>query len=92
MAKKKPIERKCKNCRLYNMEEKYCRVVVLHNGERINPPTDPEDYCIFEQEDIAEEIKEVKWWVEDPETGEKCKEGVVKVEYPIGFFGKEPND
>lgn len=35
----------------------------------------------------AEQIKEVKWWVEDPKTGEKSDKGIVKVEYDNSFFG-----
>lgn len=39
---------------------------------------------------LAEDIKEVKFWVEDPKTGKKTnKDGIVKIEYPEGFFGKE---
>jgi hypothetical protein len=41
----------------------------------------------------AEDIKQVKFWVEDPKTGEKTKgDGVVKIEYPEDFFGKEENN
>jgi hypothetical protein len=37
----------------------------------------------------ADEIKEVKMWVEDPLTGEKTnKNGIVKIQYPDGFFGR----
>ncbi len=89
---KKELERKCKNCKLYDMQNKYCTVVVLHEGQRINPPTDPEDYCIFEAAGVAENIQEVKWWVENPVTGEKATDGIVKIEYPLGFFGKEEEE
>jgi hypothetical protein len=86
---KKELEHICKNCKLYNMEDRYCRVVVLFEGERINPPTEPNTMCIFEETGVAEDIQQVKWWTEDPDTGEKSKNGVVKIEYPVGFFGKE---
>ncbi len=38
------------------------------------------------------EVKQVRWWVEDPDTGEPTKgDGVVKIEYPEGYFGDETN-
>jgi len=93
-------EKKCGNCQLYSPKEKICKVVVLWEGERHNLPTDFNDDCFFEQEFIAngekfipaEKIKQVKFWVEDPNTGEKKSgDGVVKIEYPEGFFGDETN-
>jgi len=100
MFKNKPIEPKCKNCRLFDEKNKLCGVVILHDGNRIHLPVDPDDDCFFENEFTAidekgeedrfkPEVQQVKWWVEDPETGEKAKEGIVKIEYPEGFFGEE---
>ena len=97
---KKAQEHKCKNCQIYNMKDRHCMVLVLFEGEKIYPPTEPEDHCIFEEEyentdesgkveRWKPEIQEVKLWVEDPKTGEKCTDGVVKIAYPPGFFGKE---
>lgn len=38
----------------------------------------------------ADELQQVRLWVEDPKTGEKTdKDGIVKIEYPEGFFGKK---
>jgi hypothetical protein len=38
----------------------------------------------------AEEIKQARFWVEDPETGKPTSgDGIVKMEYPEGFFGDE---
>ncbi len=93
------IESKCKNCKLFDPKNSRCNVIVLHEGEKYNLPVDPNDECFFENEFIAtdtekfkmsNEIKEVKFWVEDPKTGEKIDgDGVVKIEYPsTGFFGK----
>lgn len=98
MSKKKSIERICKNCKLYDVKNEHCAIVILHEGERLHLPVDPEDACFFEAEyfdpttkarvDFADDIKEVKIWVED-EKGEKTdKDGVVKIEYDAGFFGK----
>jgi len=97
---KKELKHICANCQLYDMENRYCKVVILFEGKRIHPPTEPESYCLFEDEYEAidekgnidkwkPEIQEVKWWVEDPNSGEKSDSGVVKIEYPIGFFGKD---
>lgn len=87
----------CKNCKLYNSKQRYCTVIVLHEGEKINPPTDPNTPCIFEEEypyidENGEqkfwkpEINEIKMWCEDPITGEKSNKGIVKIEYPEEFF------
>ena len=92
MAKK--VEKTCKNCQLYNQKSGECSVIVLHEGEKINIPVDPEDACFFENEFIEkykpiQDVKQVKLWVEDPKTGEKTTDGVVKREYPTAFFGEE---
>ena len=75
---------------------------MLLEGERYRIPVDAEDKCFFEGDgqsfseiggfqslDFTEDIKEVKFWVEN-ENGEKIKgDGIVKMEYPPDFFGKE---
>ena len=103
MFKKKPIERKCKNCKLFDPQEGICKIVVLFEGRRTNVPMEPEDTCMYEHEyfdpttkaieTFSEDIKEVKFWVEN-EKGEKTAgDGTVKMEYPEGFFGeKDPFD
>lgn len=92
---KKKIDRICKNCRLYDPANSECKVVILHEGSRINLPVEAKDRCFFEQEffdpevgDFVDfnEIKEVKFWVED-DKGQKANQGTVKIEYPEGFFG-----
>ena len=84
----------CQYCKLFNPQDNLCGVVILHEGEKINLSVNPKDECVFEQEfkAVNEEtsnierfkidLQEIKMWVEDPETGEKCKNGIVKIEYP----------
>ena len=92
----KKIEKICRNCKLYNGKKGECAIVVLHEGERHHLPVLAEDPCFFEgqyfdpttntKEDFVDEIKEVKFWVEN-EKGEKIDgNGIVKIEYPKGFF------
>jgi hypothetical protein len=99
--KKKPLERKCKNCRLYDSGKGHCSVIVLNEGQRFNLPVYPDDECFFEGEFSAineegavetfkPDIQQVKLWVEDKKTGKKTDgNGIVKIEYPQGFFGDE---
>jgi hypothetical protein len=106
----KQIERICKNCKIYNAKTEECSVVVLYEGKRLKVPMSPEDKCLYETEyfdpttksikDFAEDIQEVKFWLEN-EKGQKVgkkkwwqiwksnENTVVKIEYPQGFFGKE---
>lgn len=97
MAKNKKIDPICKNCRLFDPKNKICRVVILHEGERINIPVDAEDPCFFEQQyfdpttkamEDFNEIKQVRFWVEDEKGQKTNKNGTVKMEYPEGFFGE----
>lgn len=92
----KQVERICNNCKLYNPVRGVCSVVVLYEGERTNIPVDSQDSCFFEQEcfdpvsgrkETLNEIQEVKFWVEDEKGKKTDKNGVVKMEYPEGFFG-----
>jgi len=85
---KNPI---CKNCRLFDPANSECSVLILYEGEKQKIPVEPDDVCFFlQKEDLTPLIQEVKWWVEDPKTGEKVdKDGIVKIEYPEGFFGDE---
>jgi hypothetical protein len=101
-SKKKEIKPICGNCRLFDSKENVCKVIVLHEGEKINVPVEKSDNCFFENEFLAineegqkesfkPEVQQVKFWVED-EKGEKTKgDGTVKIEYPDGFFGDETN-
>ena len=71
----------------------------LQKGQKINIPVSAKDECFFEQEFKAIdkehsnverfkiEVQQVKVWVENPKTGERCKQGVVKIEYPEGYWG-----
>jgi len=94
--KKKPVEKVCGNCRLFDGKNRVCRVFILHEGEKINIPVDPQDSCFFEQEyfdpvtnqvETLNDIKEVEIWVEDEKGQKTDKNGTVKVKYPEGFLG-----
>jgi hypothetical protein len=95
--KLKPI---CRNCVLFAPEQHICKVVILNEGERMNIPVDADDPCFFKNKFIAlkndgqkeqfqPEIDQVRWWVEDPKTGEAAENGIVKVQFPKDFFGKD---
>lgn len=96
---KKQIAKICKNCKLYNPAKNHCSVVILHEGERIHIPVDSIDPCFFEgeyfdptskaMESFIEDVKEVRFWVEDEQGEKTAGDGVVKIEYPDNFFGKE---
>jgi hypothetical protein len=86
--RKKRIEPICRNCRLFDEATEFCKVTILLGGERFNLPVSPEDHCHMDELGIP--VEQVRWWVEDPETGKPTKgDGVVKIEYPEGFFGDE---
>lgn len=100
--KRKQIERICKNCKIFDPKTGVCKIVVLYEGKRINVPMDENDSCMYETgyfdpfsnniEDFSEDIKEVKFWVEDEKGNKTDKDGTVKIEYPEGFFGdNDPN-
>lgn len=78
----------CKNCSLFNKFKQICNVAILHEGKKYNLPVNEDDKCHLDE--LGIEVNQVRWWVEDPITGERTnKNGVVKMEYPVGFFGKE---
>ena len=84
----KYIEPKCKNCLLYDGKKGQCKVAILVDGKEYHMPVFPEDYCHMDALNIP--IQQVRWWVEDPDTGKPTdKNGTVKIEYPKEFFGKE---
>lgn len=100
MFKKKKLEHKCKNCGLFDKAQEICRVIVLVEGERINVPVDSEDDCFYEgtftaidvdgkKEEFNVPVENVKFWVEDEEGNQVDGDGIVKIEYPEGFFGEE---
>lgn len=80
-------EPKCGNCLLFDRPNGTCKVAILINGNKIHMPVNPEDNCHMDELQIP--VNQVRWWVEDPKTGEQTdKNGVVKIEYPDNFFGK----
>jgi hypothetical protein len=97
MSKKnKTVEPICKNCRLFDSHRSLCRVVILHEGQKTNLPVEANDLCFFEQpyfdpithrRETLNEVKQVRFWVEGKDGKKTDGDGVVKMEYPEGFFG-----
>ena len=103
--KKPAIEAICKNCLLYDEVESRCKVVIIDHNDQFELETDPEMHCVYDTKFVAfeidprtgkkrksvftPEVQEVKWWVEDKEGNKTNKDGVVKIQYPEGFFGQE---
>lgn len=92
LFKKKPIEKICKNCKLFNPQNNTCRIIVLHEGKKLHIPVDPNDPCFFHDELNTKEeetfipiddVKQMRFWVENPLTGEQDTQGIVKIEYPV---------
>jgi len=74
-------EPKCKNCLLFDRQESTCKVAILIEGDKYHMPVSPEDNCHMDELGIP--VSQVRWWVEDPNTGEQTdKNGIVKIEYP----------
>lgn len=80
------IEPKCKNCLLFDRQNGKCKVAILVDGKQYHMPVFPDDNCHMDQLGIP--VQQVRWYVEDPITGKPTDgNGIVKIEYPIGFFG-----
>jgi len=88
METKKLIEKICNNCLLYNRNKGACKVAVLVEGHEYHLPVLASDKCHYDE--LGIEIKQVRWWVEDDQGKPTDGNGTVKIEYPDGFFGKEP--
>jgi len=89
--KKQNQTQKCGSCYLFDREKEVCKISILIDGKKMNMPVSAGDDCHMLELDIP--IEQVKWWVEDPQSGEKTdKNGIVKIEYPKNFFWKEMND
>lgn len=86
MKNKHKIKEICGNCLLYNPNKGECRVAVLVEGKEYHMPVLPQDKCHMEE--LGVEIKQVRWWVED-NRGNPTENGIVKIEYPEGFFKEE---
>lgn len=94
--KRKGIEAICRNCRLFDPSRSLCKVVVLHEGQKLNLPVEANDPCFFEQtyfdpilgrEEKLNEVKQVRFWVEGKDGKKTDGDGVVRMEYEPGFFG-----
>lgn len=86
MSNKKKIERICGNCMLYNSHKKECKVAILIEGTEHHMPVFPKDKCHMDELNIP--VEQVRWWVEDDDGNPTDGNGTVKVEFPVGFFGK----
>lgn len=84
---KKTIEPICKNCLLFNAEKKECKVAILINGKEHHIPVDLNDRC--HMDDLGIEVQQVRWWTEDKNGKPTDGNGIVKIEYPEGFFGNK---
>lgn len=85
---KQEIEPKCKNCLLFDRRKSICKVAILADGKQYHMPVFPEDNCHMDELGIP--VEQVRWFVEDPVTGEPTDgPGVVKIEYPEDFFGPQ---
>jgi len=80
----------CNNCLLFNRQNSTCKVAVLIDGKEYHMPVDPGDKCHMDQ--LGIEISQARWWVEDENGNPTDKNGIVKFEYPVGFFGAEEKD
>lgn len=89
MIPMKKIEPICKNCLLYNHEKKECKVAVLIDGVEHHLPVDKNDRCHMDE--LGIEVQQVRWWTEDKEGNPTKENGIVKIEYPQNFFGKQEN-
>lgn len=87
MSKKKPLEKNCGNCLLYNNTKGECRVAILIEGQEHHMPVFPQDKCHMDELNIP--VQQVRWWVEDNDGNPTKGNGTVKMEYPAGFFGEE---
>jgi len=89
MPKKKKLEPICNNCLLFNRSKQECKVSILIEGAEYHMPVSPGDKCHMDELGIP--VQQVRWYVEDPQTGEPADKGTVKIEYPEGFFGSNPD-
>jgi hypothetical protein len=82
--KKKKIKHICGNCRLYDHVNEQCQVSCMINGEAYHIPVFTNDKCHMEV--LGIEVQEIRWWSEDPKTGNKTEgEGIVKMQYPTNL-------
>lgn len=69
---------KCKNCSLYNKKEGVCSVVIMHDGQKWEMKTKPNDNCAWIEHGI--DIQGVRAW-SDGENG--------YIEYTTDYEPKE---
>lgn len=82
--RKGKIEPICGNCRLYNHHKGECKVTVMIGENQFHMPVFPNDKCHMDE--LGIEVEEIRWWTEDPLTGNPTdKDGVVKMQFPENF-------
>ncbi len=58
--KKKRLPLICKNCKLWNKDEKVCSVVIIHDGEKMELETKAEDRCKWEE--MGVDVHRLRAW------------------------------
>lgn len=52
--------KKCKNCLLFDRENKICRVTFIIDGEDYVLSTNPDDDCHLEKNGLIDDVKSIK--------------------------------
>ena len=76
-------EKKCNSCLCYDRETGFCQVNILINDKKLKLPVFPDDSCHYISLGVS--VEQIRLWEEEKQNGEK----VVKIEYPVGFFGSD---
>ena len=71
----KKIKAICKNCKLFMPEKNQCGIVVVHEGEHLRLPVEPNDECFYkeewfnpitnESENFNDEVQEIRMFEEN---------------------------
>jgi hypothetical protein len=56
------VEKKCKNCLLFDRHNNICQVTFIIEGEDYVITTQPDDYCHLEKHGILEDVKTAGAW------------------------------
>jgi hypothetical protein len=73
------MEKKCKNCLLFDKEKNLCKVAILIEGKKFNLPVDLNDNCHMDELQIP--VEQIRWFEED-----KDNKKTIKIEYPENLF------
>ena len=69
------MEKKCKNCLLFDKQNNLCKIAILIEGKKYNLPVDPDDNCHMDELKIP--VEQIRWFEE-----EKDNKKTIKIEYP----------